>query len=292
MAQGRDGRIGRRPGGHGQGRPDRDNAGRRPARLAGAAAGPSRRRSVGGSAIGGAGAGRGGRPGLCRFPARRGRRVRQNGGLFRGDCRGPAPGPTSHRAAAGDRAHRAMARPVRAALRRPPGAMAFRPDQNPAAPDLARGGDRRSPGRRRCPLCPHAADAGDRPDRRRRRARPELQAGRRRRLSRPGYGRRPGDARKGRRGPRLSDAVAGIHRQCRARPLRPSGVAGAPRRRAAAGDRTARFAPGSPAARPLARRPARQGNGGNAGGGRTSPALSQPPGLCAAHLVPHLRPAA
>ena len=102
---------------------------------------------------------------------------RQDGGLFRGHCRGPGVGPAGAGAAARDRADGAVAETLRGSLRRHAGVVAFRPHQPGAARDLAR--HRRGQGGRggRRALGAVPAVRQPRPDRGRRGARRLVQAG-------------------------------------------------------------------------------------------------------------------
>src|SRR5262249_23695124 len=87
----------------------------------------------------------------------------------------------------------------------------------------------------------------------------------------------------------FGDAVSGIHRQHRARPLSPFGVAGSPRRRRIAPSDSDRLAPRQARAPAMAFAefdPPGQRNLGGAGSGDS---LSQSPRLCAADSLSGLR---
>ena len=190
---------------------------------------------------------------LQRGAARRRHRLGQDGGLFRGDRDRAARRPAGARPAAGDRAHLAIPRPLRRPFRRAPGRMAFGDHAAPARAAVGRDGERRGACRRRRALGPVPALRGSRPHRRRRGARGRLQAGGRRRLSRPRHG---GGARAAReRGdrPRLRDALARDARQRRARPLRLAAARLALRRAHAARPQRDRPQARGAAARALAR---------------------------------------
>ena len=171
-----------------------------------------------------------------------------------------------------------------------PGAVAFRHSASRAPRHLAGGRRRPGAGRRRRPLGAVPAVPRARADHRRRGARPLLQAGGRRLLPGPRHG---GAARLAGRHPDrpgLGDPVARNGRQCRARPL-PARRAAAPPRGGRAARRAARrYAPRADRARafPVAaagRRARRDLRGRRAGA-----AVPQSPRLCAADLVPRLRP--
>ena len=183
-----------------------------------------------------------------------------------------------------------MAAPLRAALRRAARRMAFRSHRAGAPPHLARGAGRYRARHRRRALGAVPAVSRSRPDRHRRGTRERLQAGRRRHLQRARHGDRAGAA-----GERAGDAgvghaVAGNHRQCRERPLRPAASAGPPWRRQHGRDRGARSAQASAAARPVPLAGPARGDARDLGAQQAGAAFSQSPRLRAAHLVPHLRP--
>ena len=114
----------------------------RPAGLAAAGTHTVRRPAGGGrrsARAGGVGA-------LLHRAARRRHRVGQDGGLLRGDLGGAGAGQTGAGAAAGNRAVGAVARPLRPALRRAAGGMAFGTDRGAAPRHLARGVEGRGAG--------------------------------------------------------------------------------------------------------------------------------------------------
>ena len=118
---------------------------------------------------------------------------------FEAVAEGAAAGAPGAGAAAGNRADRAIPRPVRGALRRPAGRMAFGADRAPARARLGGGGERRGARRRRRALGAVPAVRRPRPHRRRRGARGRLQAGGRRHLQRARHGGRARTARSRRR---------------------------------------------------------------------------------------------
>ncbi len=188
---------------------------------------------------------------LHRDAARRRHRLGQDRGLFRRRGGEHPPQAADADPDAGDRAHRAIPRPFLGALRRAPGGMAFAALAARASAHLGGGGGERGDGDRRRALGAVPALRRSRPHHRRRGARPRLQAGGRRALSRPRHG---GGARLDREDPgaaRLRHAFGRIGSQRAARPLSPSASAGALRRRPSAGDRGDRHAARRPAARPL-----------------------------------------
>ncbi len=246
-----------------------------------ALAGPARRRARaprgGGGAV------------LLRHPARRRDRVRQDRDLSGSRRRVPAPQPPGARAAAGDRALLAVARALRAALRRGAGGLAFRPHLAHAPRHLARGGGGRGAGRGRRPLGAVPAVPRSRPGGGGRGARDRVQAGGRRRLSRARHGRGARPLRRSARGAGLGDAQPRDARQCRGRPLHAPHAVRPPRRRASAGDRDDRSAPDAARARPLPVPAADRGDRGDAGARRAGDAVPQSPRLRAAHAMPRLR---
>ena len=133
------------------------------------------------------------RQGLRPGPARRGHRLGQDRSLFRGDRRSVAAGQAGARPAPRNRADRAVPQALPGALRlapRSPGTRDLRSSQRRRAwRAIASGEAKVVVGARSALFLPYAES---RPDRRRRGARAELQAGRRRPISRP---RRRGDAR-------------------------------------------------------------------------------------------------
>ena len=98
-------------------------------------------------------------------PARRRHRLGQDRSLFRGDRRDDPQGPPVAGPDARDRAHRAIPRPLRAALRRAPGRMAFRAWRAQARAHLERGRGRRGECRGRRALGAVSSLCGPRPDR-------------------------------------------------------------------------------------------------------------------------------
>ena len=102
-----------------------------------------------------------------RDPARRRHRLGQDRSLFRSGRRRLAREAPGAGAVAGDRADRAVPRPLRGALRRAPGRMAFGDHAAPARAAVGRGRERRSASRRRRALGSVPALRRSRPDRRR-----------------------------------------------------------------------------------------------------------------------------
>ena len=88
----------------------------------------------------------------------------------------------------------------------------------------------------------------------------------------------------------VGDALGRKRGQCAARPLRASALPERFGGQHAAGGRGDRLAPRGPAARPLHRAAARRGGEGRARARRAGAAVPQPARLCAADLVPRLRP--
>ena len=98
---------------------------------------------------GGRDAGAGGERQLSRRAARRRHRLGQDRSLFRGGCRDHPPRQAVADPDAGDRADRAIPRPLRAALRRAAAGMAFRADAAHPRPQLGRDRGGRGAGRGR-----------------------------------------------------------------------------------------------------------------------------------------------
>ena len=108
------------------------------------------------------------RPGrLHRHAARRRYRLRQDRSLFRGRCREHPQEPAGADPDAGNRAHRAVPRPLRRALRRTAGGVAFAAQPTQTRAYLGGGGGKRSLGGGRRALGAVSALRRSRPDHRR-----------------------------------------------------------------------------------------------------------------------------